>query len=141
MLPAVAGHTSVRERNAMGAEREVVDLKKAQFMKDKVGDVFEGFISGVTSFGFFVELKEYLVEGLVHVTTLMDDYYIFFEKEHRLTGEKTKRSFSLGKEVLVQISRVDIERRRIDMVLAEAVKERAAGLRPGKNRYRRRHRR
>jgi ribonuclease R len=136
-LPSVAERSSSRERNAMEAEREIVALKKAQFMKDKVGEVFEGFVSGVASFGFFVELKEYFVEGLVHVTTLTDDYYTFLEKEHRLVGETKKRSFSLGKRVEVEISRVDIERRRIDMVLAEPARKRASGKKPGRRRRRR----
>jgi ribonuclease R len=141
VLPVVADQSSARERNAMEAEREITDLKKAQFMKDKVGEVFGGFISGVTSFGFFVELKDYFVEGLVHVATLTDDYYTFLEREHRLVGERTKRSFTLGKEVMVEISNVNIERRRIDMVLAEPSKRRAAGVRPGKRRGGRRVRR
>ncbi|MDO8426087.1 MAG: S1 RNA-binding domain-containing protein, partial [Deltaproteobacteria bacterium] len=103
------------------AEREIVDLKKAQFMSDKVGKTFEGFVSGVTSFGFFVELKEYFVEGLVHVSSLLDDYYIFDEKAHSLTGEHRKRAFRLGDAVTVRLNKVDIERRRIDMALAEAL--------------------
>ncbi len=120
-LPAIASHTSARERKAMEAEREIVDLKKAQFMSDKVGKTFEGFVSGVTSFGFFVELKEYFVEGLVHVSSLLDDYYIFDEKAHSLTGEHRKRAFRLGDAVTVRLNKVDIERRRIDMALAEAL--------------------
>ncbi|OGP32347.1 MAG: ribonuclease R [Deltaproteobacteria bacterium GWC2_42_11] len=118
VLPDMAGHTSKTERNAMEAEREVVDLKKAQFMKDKVGEVFEGFISGVTSFGFFVELKGYFVEGLVHVTSLQDGYYIFNEKQHSLIGERTKKRFRIGDEVRVKIQNVDIGRRQIDLVPA-----------------------
>ncbi|MBI5560661.1 MAG: RNB domain-containing ribonuclease, partial [Deltaproteobacteria bacterium] len=118
-LPEIASHSSARERKAMEAERESVDLKKVQFMQDKAGETFGGFISGVTSFGFFVELKDYFVEGLVHVTTLKDDYYIFKEKEHALVGENTKKRFRLAGEVTVVIDRVDIERRRIDMVLAK----------------------
>lgn len=131
-LPPVALHTSARERKAMEAEREIADLKKTQFMKDRVGEVFEGFVSGVTSFGLFVELKEYFVEGLVHVTTLTDDYYTFLEKEHTLMGDRTKRSFRPGKEVLVRISGVDMERRRIEMVLAETEGEKEARRRPGR---------
>ena len=92
-LPEITSHTSARERNAMEAEREIVDLKKVQFMKDKAGEVLPGIVSGVTSFGFFVELKDYFVEGLVHVTSLKDDYYVFTEKKHMLVGEKTKRKF------------------------------------------------
>ncbi|MFQ5736834.1 MAG: ribonuclease R [Thermodesulfobacteriota bacterium] len=117
-LPGIASHTSARERKAMEAEREVVDLKKAQFMKDKVGETFEGFISGVTSFGLFVEMKEYFVEGLVHISNIPDDYYTFDEKKHSLVGERTKRVFRLGDEAVVTITRVDLQRRRIDLALA-----------------------
>ncbi len=117
-LTEAAGHTSGRERKAMEAEREIADLKKCQFMKDKVGEEFEGFVSGVTSFGFFVELKDFFVEGLVHVSMLTDDYYIFDEKRHTLTGERMKKAFRLADEVKVKVDGVDLERRRIDLVLA-----------------------
>jgi ribonuclease R len=118
-LPTAAGHTSARERKAMEAEREIADLKKCQFMKDKVNEVYEGLISGVTSFGFFVELKDWFVEGLVHVSMLADDYYIHDEKRHALVGERTKRAFRLGDEVVVKVAAVDLERRRIELVLNE----------------------
>jgi len=134
-LPGIASHTSSRERKAMEAEREIADLKKAQFMEDKVGSEFDGFISGVTSFGFFVELKDYFVEGLVHVSTLADDYYIFDEKRHSLIGESKKRVFRLSDEVRVRLKNVDIERRRLDMVLAEELRAQA---RPRAKRSRRR---
>ncbi len=117
-LPEIAQLTSIRERKAMEAEREVVDLKKAQFMKDKVGLEYDGIVSGVTSFGFFVELNQYFVEGLVHVSTLLDDYYVFDEKKHILRGEHTKKAFRVGVPVRVKIENVDIGRRRIDLVLA-----------------------
>ncbi len=117
VLPEIAAHTSTRERNAMEAEREIVDLKKAQFMEDKVGEVYDGIISGVTSFGIFVELLEYFVEGLVHITALPNDYYTFVEKEHSLVGDNTGKRFRLGSEVRVKLTKVDIERRRIDMQL------------------------
>ncbi|MBI5049130.1 MAG: ribonuclease R [Deltaproteobacteria bacterium] len=121
-LPEIAVHTSQRERNAMGAEREIVDLKKTQFMKDKIGEVYNGIISGVTSFGLFAELEEYFVEGLVHVTNMKDDYYIFMEKEHSLIGEHTNKRYRIGDKVKVKIENVDIERRQIDMVLEGQVK-------------------
>lgn len=117
-LPEIATSTSSGERKAMEAEREIVDLKKAQFMRDKVGVEFEGLVSGVTSFGVFVELKEYFVEALVHVSSLEDDYYIYDEMRHTLTGERSKKVFRIGDSVAVLISRVDLERRRIDAVLA-----------------------
>lgn len=134
LLPEMAGHTSARERKAMEAEREIADLKKCQFMRDKAGESFEGFISGVTSFGLFVELKEYFVEGLVHVSNLRDDYYIFDGKRHALTGEHTKRSFRLGDPAKVTITKVDLERRRIDLVLAEEFTGGETGKRKGRKR-------
>jgi ribonuclease R len=124
-LPEIAAHTSNRERNAMEAEREIVDLKKTQFMKDKIGEVYNGIISGVTSFGLFVELEGYFVEGLIHVTNMKDDYYIFMEKEHSLVGERTKKRFRVGDTAKVRIENVDIERRQIDMVLEGDTKGKA----------------
>lgn len=114
-LPGIADHTSTRERIAMEAEREVVDLKKTQFMEDKIGKVYDGFIVGVTGFGFFVELKDYFVEGLVHVSSLQDDYYDFIEKGHCLVGGHTGKTFRIGDRVRVKMVKVDIERRRIDL--------------------------
>jgi len=117
VLPQAAVHTSARERKAMEAEREIADLKKCQFMQDKVGEVFDGFISGVTNFGFFVELKDFFVEGLVHVSTLADDYYVFDPKRHTLSGERAGRKFMLADPVKVVVAGVGIERRRIELVL------------------------
>ncbi len=74
-LPETAAHSSQRERTAMEAERDVVAMLKLDFMKDKLGEVYEGIITGVVQFGFFVQLREYFVERLVHVSTLIDDYY------------------------------------------------------------------
>lgn len=116
-LPEVASHSSARERKSVEAERESIDLKKVQFMQDKVGLTFDGLVSGVTSFGFFVELEEYFVEGLVHVSSLEDDYYIYDEKRHTLTGERRKKRFRPADPVRVRINGVDIERRRIDLRL------------------------
>jgi ribonuclease R len=117
-LPGAAAHSSVMERKAMEAEREIVDLKKAQFMLDRVGEEFDGFVSGVTSFGIFVELKEFFIEGLVHVTSLDDDYYVHDEKRHRLIGENTRRTFSIGDEARVEVENVSMELRRISFILA-----------------------
>ena len=95
-LEDVAEHSSITERRADDAERELVDWKKVRFMANKVGDVFEGIVSGVTGFGIYVELLDYLVEGLVHISTLADDYYHYNEDAHTLTGESTGRMFRLG---------------------------------------------
>ncbi len=123
-LPETARLTSAMERKAMEAEREIVDLKKVQFMQDKTGEEYAGIVSGVTSFGLFVELEEYFVEGLVHVSSLLDDYYIYDEKKHMLRGEKTKKAFRVGVGVKVRIERVDLGRRRIDLSLVSEQKRR-----------------
>jgi ribonuclease R len=118
-LPAVAKHTSERERRAADAERELVQWKKVRFMADKVGDEFEGYVTGVSAFGLFIELIEHFVEGMVHVSTMADDYYRFVEKAHLLHGERNGRVYRLGDKVRVQVIRVDMERRQIDLGLAE----------------------
>ena len=118
-LPDVARHTSERERRANDAERELVQWKKVRFMTDKVGDVFQGYITGVSAFGLFIELVEHFVEGMVHVSTMADDYYRFVERAHVLRGEKNGRVYRLGDRVEVQVIRVDLERRQIDLGLME----------------------
>src|SRR5262245_59771268 len=90
-LPEVARHTSEIERRADDAERELVQWKKVKFMADKVGDEFEGYVTGVAAFGLFVELIEHFVEGMVHISTMADDYYRFVESAHLLRGENTHK--------------------------------------------------
>lgn len=114
-----AEHLSHRERVAMEAEREILDRYRVRFMKDKIGDVFKGVIGGVTAFGFFVELQDIFVEGLVRVTSLYDDYYQYHEKRYCLVGERTHKTFRIGDEVVVRVDRVDVERRHIDFGLIE----------------------
>jgi ribonuclease R len=118
-LPEVARHTSEMERRADEAERELLQWKKVRFMADKVGDEYEGYITGVAPFGLFVELIEHFVEGLVHISSMADDYYRFVEQRHLLRGENTKRIYRLGDKVLVQVVRVDMERRQVDLGLVE----------------------
>ena len=118
-LPEIARHTSERERRADDAERELVQWKKVRFMTDKVGDEFEGYITGVTAFGLFIELIEPFVEGLVHVSTMADDYYRFVERAHVLRGEGTGKVYRLGDRVKVQVIKVDMERRQVDLGLSE----------------------
>lgn len=118
VLPAMGEHTSQRERRAMEAEREIVSLKKCQFMADKVGEVFPGFVSGVQPFGFFVELEDLFVEGLVHISSIPDDFYVFEEDLQRLLGQHRRRIFQVGGEVQVTVAKVDLDRREIDFVLA-----------------------
>ena len=118
-LPEIARHTSERERRADDAERELVQWKKVRFMADKVGDEFEGYITGVTAFGLFIELIEHFVEGLVHISTMADDYYRFVDRAHILRGENTGRVYRLGDRVSVQVIKVDMERRQVDLGLTE----------------------
>jgi ribonuclease R len=122
-LPEVGRHTSEMERRAADAEREILQWKKVRFMADKVGDVFEGYITGVAPFGLFVELTEHYVEGLVHVSTMADDYYRFREQQHTLFGESTKKTYRLGDPVTVQIVRVDMERRQIELALEDVLQK------------------
>jgi ribonuclease R len=131
-LPEVARHTSEMERRADDAERELVQWKKVKFMADKVGDEFEGYVTGVSSFGLFIELIEHFVEGLVHVSTMGDDYYRFVESAHLLRGENTHKIYRLGDKVRVQVVRVNMEQRQIDLGLVdilERVREGARGPR------------
>jgi ribonuclease R len=118
-LPEIARHTSDRERRADDAERELVQWKKVRFMADKVGDEFLGYITGVSSFGLFIELVEHFVEGLVHVSTMADDYYRFVERAHVLQGENTGKAYRLGDPVQVQVIKVDMERRQVDLGIVE----------------------
>ncbi len=116
-LSEVGRHTSERERRAIEAERELVQWKKVRFMADKVGDSFSGYITGVAPFGLFVELIEHYVEGLVHVSTMADDYYRYNEQTHMLFGENTRKRYRLGDKVAVQVVRVDLQRRQVDLGL------------------------
>jgi ribonuclease R len=118
-LPEVARHTSEMERRADDAERELLQWKKVKFMADKVGDEFEGYVTGVAAFGLFVQLVEHYVEGLVHVSTMADDYYRFLESAHMLRGENTQRTYRLGDRVEVQVIRVNMDARQIDLGLVE----------------------
>ena len=118
-LVRIGAESSERERNAEEAERRYVDWKSVQFMADKVGDSFEAYVTGVHSYGMFVELEPYFVEGLVHVSSLEDDYYHYDERQHRLEGKSSGRVFALGNRVRVQLVRADQGRRRLDFALEE----------------------
>ncbi len=145
-LPEIARHCSDMERRADEAERELVQWKKVRFMADKVGDEFDGYITGVAAFGLFVQLVEHYVEGLVHVSSMADDYYRYLEKSHSLRGENTQKVYQLGDRVRVQVVRVDMERRQIDLGLVEILEavrsdERRRGPRHSKARPKQEQRR
>jgi ribonuclease R len=118
-LPPIAEHSSLRERVAMDAEREIIDRKKVQFMKDKIGQEFSGYISGVLPFGIFVELEDFFIEGLVHQTRLPKDRYRFLEEKHTLLGEHSKKAFRLGDRVRVRVDAANQERRQVDFSLIQ----------------------
>ena len=118
ILPEVAKHSSEMERRADEAERETVKLKKVQYMEQHIGEEFEGVISGVTEWGFFVELDN-TVEGLVRVTDLTDDFYQYYEDTYELVGEATNRRFKLGQKVKIRVEHCDRIMRTIDFALAD----------------------
>ena len=111
-------HCSATERRADEATRDVVAWLKCYYMKDRVGETFDGSASGVTSFGVFIALDEVYVEGLLHVSELGNDYYHFDPAKHQLTGERTRRRFRLGDRLRVRLARVDLDTSRIDFTLA-----------------------
>jgi ribonuclease R len=117
-LPKIADHCSLQERRAMDAERDSVDLKKIEFMEDKIGDEFEGIISGITGFGIFVELEN-TVEGLVHIKNLRDDYYHYDEEKYHLIGERTKKIYRIGDQVKIKVAKVNRDERQLDFELLE----------------------
>ncbi len=116
-LEALGEHCSMTDRRAEEATRDAVAWLKCEYMMDKVGEEFDGVVSAVTSFGLFVELQGIYIEGLVHVTELKRDYYHFDPIGHRLTGEHTGRVFRIGNKVRVQVTRVDLDERKIDLHL------------------------
>ncbi|MCM2255883.1 MAG: ribonuclease R, partial [Vicinamibacteria bacterium] len=118
-LDEMGRHLSERERQADEAEREIIEWKKVRFMADKVSETFHAYVTGVQAYGLFVELEEVYVQGLVHVSSMSDDYYELDEKAHRLSGQSSGRSFRLGDRIEVRVARVDLERRQVDLVLED----------------------
>jgi ribonuclease R len=116
-LPEIARQSSARERLAVGAERESVKVMQVEYMKRHVGDHLSGVITGVTNFGLFVEINDLLVEGLVPVRELTDDYYLFDEKKYSLRGRSTGKTYRLGDSVKVQVVAVHPDRRTIDFAV------------------------
>ena len=117
VLPEIAAHSSTTERTADEAEREIVRAMRTWFMKDKVGNEYEGIVTSINSRGLRVQLKEIFVEGFLRVSSMTDDYYRFDEDRFRLIGRKRKKSFTMGDEIKVRIDSVDIEDREISMGL------------------------
>ncbi|WP_413378522.1 ribonuclease R [Alkalihalobacillus sp. 1P02AB] len=126
-LPELTRHSSEMERRAVDAERDTDSVKKAQFMEDKIGEIFTGMISGVTNFGLFVELEN-TIEGLVHVSYLTDDYYHYDEKQYAMIGERSGQVFRIGDEIEVRVVNVNVEEASIDFEVV--------GMKPRKRRER-----
>ena len=129
-MATLGEHCSVTERRADDATREVEAWLKCEFLRDKLGETFDGLITAVTGFGLFVELRDLYIEGLVHISALPGDYYHFEQAKQRLVGERTRQVFQLGGSVRVVVARVDLDERKIDLELdgpSGAIRGKAAG--------------
>lgn len=113
---ALVVHLSEREKVAQEAEEDLEGLKKAELMKERTGQIFHGVITGVQSYGLFVEIEELLVEGLVHVSSLKDDWYEYRSRQHTLVGRKNRKQYRLGDRIEVQVKSVDYYRQQIDLI-------------------------
>jgi ribonuclease R len=129
---------SAAERRAEAAERMAVEWKTILFLRDRAGESFDGTVSGVTEFGLFVQLDEYFVDGLVHISELVDDYYAYDDRGHRLVGERSRRVWRLGDRIRVHLVRVDLDAMRLDLAPADVKPDRKArhdrgkGKKPGR---------
>ncbi|HLF34031.1 MAG TPA: ribonuclease R [Cyclobacteriaceae bacterium] len=112
-------HCSEREKVATDAERASIKYKQVEYMKDRVGEIFDALISGVTDWGIFAEIIETKSEGMIRLSSLEDDFYVYDERNYRIIGRRNKKIFSLGDKIRVLITRVDIDRRTIDLELSE----------------------
>lgn len=117
-LEEIAAHSSKTERTADDAEREIINAMRAWFMKNRIGDEYKGMVMNISSHGLRVQLKDFFIEGFLHVSSLTDDYYKFDERNYRLVGRRKKRTFTIGQELNVRIDRVDTEEREITFGLA-----------------------
>jgi len=116
----VSDITTQTERSAVEAERASVKLAQTVMCREHLGEDHEGTVTGVTSFGVFVTIKDLMCEGLLHIRDLNDDYYYFDEKRYRLVGKRTRRMFAYGTDVRIRIAKANVEKREIDLVLAPA---------------------
>ena len=129
LIPYLAEQSSMRERVAVDTEYDVDDMKKAEYMEEHIGETFEGVISSVTSFGFFVELPN-TIEGLVHMNNMTDDYYNFIEDQMMLVGERTAKQYRLGDKVKVTVLDVDKMEKRVDFSVISTTKIKRKKLTP-----------
>ena len=118
-IEALCLHSSDMELVATRAERDSIKYKQVEFMADKIGQVFDGVISGVTEWGIYVEIKENMCEGMIPIRELDDDFYELDEKNYRLIGRRTKREYRLGQELQITVARANLERKQLDFALAD----------------------
>ncbi|MDY0292457.1 MAG: ribonuclease R [Desulfuromonadaceae bacterium] len=132
-MEVMAEHATSCERRSVDAEREIVSLRSCQFMQDKIDEIYSGFITGVTEFGFFVELDPFFIEGLVHIRTLGDDYYEYDPVHRTLVGQRRRRHFKIGQTLDVMVQDVRLKSREIDFILPESLQS-TGGRMPHKKR-------
>ncbi|MGH2604704.1 MAG: RNB domain-containing ribonuclease, partial [Dehalococcoidia bacterium] len=140
-LVALGEHCSKMEKRAETAERELVKLKILQYLSTRLGDKLDAVITGVADYGFFAQAERFPAEGLVHISSLTDDYYLFDEEHYALFGRRHKKRYRLGDRVRVEVARVDIQRRMLDFRLAaaeEQPREKKRPPKPGRDGKRRR---
>jgi ribonuclease R len=128
-LHDIAEESSQSERRADDAERDLMEWKKVKFMQDRVGEDFDGLITSVTKFGFFVELTDMFVEGLVPLNSLTDDRYTFHENTREIIGQRTRKRYHLGQKIRVLVDRIDPVEKKIQFAVLEERPVRAAGKR------------
>ena len=122
ILDEVSRQSSTLERRAEEVERETIKMKKAEFMAAHIGEEFEGVISGIMEWGFYVELSN-TVEGLVHVNTLIDDYYVYNREQYTLTGEERGKTYRMGQKVRVRVQQADVTTKTVDFSVVIGRKE------------------
>jgi ribonuclease R len=125
-LHEIAEESSQSERRADEAERELMEWKKVKFMQDRVGEDFDGLITSVTKFGFFVELSDLFIEGLVPLNTLTDDYYTYHENTRQIIGQRSRKTYSLGQRIRVLVDRIDPVEKKIQFAILEEAPRRPA---------------
>jgi ribonuclease R len=137
-LHEIAEESSQSERRADDAERELMEWKKVKFMQDRVGEDFDGLITSVTKFGFFVELTDMFVEGLVPLNTLTDDFYTYHENTRQIIGQRSRKTYSLGQRIRVLIDRIDSVEKKIQFAVLEEAPPRQASKPPSRKSKRKR---
>jgi ribonuclease R len=131
-LHEIAEQSSHSERRADDAERELMEWKKVKFMQERVGEDFDGLITSVTKFGFFVELTDLFVEGLVPLNTLIDDRYTFHENTREIIGQRSRKIYRMGQRLRVLVDRIDPVERKMQFAVLEERPVKATGKRKKK---------